>query len=177
MGATDHRWAFLLNGGGRKHVHRPPYRISRGRVPLQVVSAPSVESWFEEFDPQGVEPFTLVVLDCSELIECVWDEDQWTMHPVEAPLVRASWTLYDEHWQLERRRWFAEWLKEVPEPSPEAVWRFHRSKHTDRADQDLMVDRGFLKTIALSQFVVGPQGWSHRYLDSVSGREIQGGRS
>jgi len=177
MGATQNRWAFLLNGGGRKHAHRPPYRISRGRVPLEVVSAPSIEDWYKEFNPQGVEPFTLVVLDGSELIECVWDAEHWTMRQVEAPLVRASWTLYDSDWQLERRRWFSEWLMEVPEPSPEAVWNFHRSSHTDQIDKDLMVDRGFLKTVALSQFVVGPRGWSHRYLDTLSGREIQGGGS
>ena len=64
--------AVLLNDAFLKHFRKPPYRVSRGVVLLDIVGATEPLRHFEEIDLNGIEPFTLVLLVDGDLWDCRW---------------------------------------------------------------------------------------------------------
>ncbi len=167
------RFVYLLNGGRKHHRHEPPYRMSRGRIPIEIAQAVSVEAWAETFDPTGIEPFTSICFDREAITEFVWDGSGWVVDHPEPPFIRASWTLYDLEAQQLRKLWLAEWLETEGEPSCAGQWDFHSRTHSDRPEIDMLVDRSFLKTIAVSQFAFESGRLQYRYRDLTVDSELE----
>ena len=167
------QFVYLLNGGRKRHSHRPPYRMSRGRIPIEIARSGSLELWMKDFDPTDIEPFTVLSFDRDTISECVWDGSELHFERPQPPFIRASWTLYDEEAQQLRRDWMGSWLASDEEPSRDGQWKFHMSSFTERAEIDLMVDRTFLKTVAVSQFCFDSGQLNHRYRDTQADSELQ----
>ena len=65
--------ACLLNGAFAKHKHAPPYRKSRGLVLMEYFSFKSASKFFENTNLEGIENFTLLMLEMGEFYELRWD--------------------------------------------------------------------------------------------------------
>jgi len=88
----------ILNGAFIKHKHRPPYRLSRGIMALDFFNYPTATDFFEKFDFEGIEPFTMIIFDDGKLYEFRWDEKE--KHIVQLDILKqyiwSSCTLYTE---------------------------------------------------------------------------------
>ncbi len=88
----------ILNGAYEKHSHRPPYRMSRGLVILQLLKYNSMDGFIDEVNLDGIEPFTMIMLNrnSDEKKILVWDEIQKYKEDVseEKIIVRSSSPLY-----------------------------------------------------------------------------------
>lgn len=88
----------VLNGEYKKHSHNPPYKMSRGLLILEVLKYPSIQTFINEIDLKGIEPFTLLIIDrkSKEKIILVWDET--TKHIEDLTfvneIIRSSSPLY-----------------------------------------------------------------------------------
>lgn len=148
--------AVLLNGAFIKHIHRPPYRMSRGLVLLDIIQAAIPLTRFREMDLGGIEPFTLVLLSAGCLWEVRWDglEKHVLTLDTTRPHIWSSATLYDEQAGKERKRWFDEWYRSTQWIASEDILAFHRSAGIGDQRNGLVMNRdNNMLTVSITSIV------------------------
>jgi hypothetical protein len=158
----------LLNGGFERHERKLPYGKSRGVVVRDLLAAEDFPEAAEAYDLSEVEPFTIVAADWQKKLnffEFVWDarEKHFKNLSLE-PYIWSSSPLYSEEMQQLRRLWFTEVQKEK-ELTPEALLDFHFSAGKGDKDKGVIMDRGFVKTMSISQIVVSEKKVDFFYKD------------
>ncbi|WP_422355879.1 NRDE family protein [Roseivirga pacifica] len=156
--ATDNQrfTLCLLNGGFEKHKHEPPYRLSRGQMVLQFFEYYDLADFKSQFEFEGIEPFTLVVIDALAgvaLEELVWDEKALRVRKLNSntPYIWSSSTLYPEPVRQERRNWFEKWLLDHKTFSQQEIISFHKSGGKGDAWNDFVMNReGKVQTISVT---------------------------
>ena len=154
----------LLNGGHARHRPGGPYRHSRGLVPLLFARAGGLSAFLHTFDPDGLEPFTLVAIDHAGPAVTLL---VWTGHALERlahdqarPGIWSSSTLYDEAMRAEREVWFRQALKGPDGGSAqERQMRFHHEGGMGSAppDRTIRMHRpGGLETVCITQHIRTP---------------------
>jgi hypothetical protein len=129
VASEDCRVVCLLNGAFVKHHHQPPYKRSRGTMVLDFFSFHTAPAFFERYDFEGMEPFTLIVVDKGALYELKWDEQQAHVRYLDAAgrFIWSSVTLYPPEIQEKRNGWFKDWLDGRQDFGLEAIQHFHRT--------------------------------------------------
>ncbi len=146
----------LLNGGFEKHSHKPPYRRSRGLMLLDFFAFERAESFASDYDFEGIEPFTLIILDSNKetkVSQLVWAGDKLDYKSLnnDTPYIWSSSTLYPDPVRLERKTWFDKWLKERNDFKQEEIIDFHLNGGKGDAWNDFVMDRnGEVKTVSLT---------------------------
>lgn len=168
MGCRDDGHTLgILNGGRELHERHPPYPVSRGMLVFRGLEAKDPVSWFLGLDPEGFEPFTLILAHPEGLEEGWWDGRLWQVerHNPLLPLLRASVPLYNAEQQERRAEWFRDFLGS-DKTGPREAWDFHATpRHTDPAE-DMIIERGgILKTISITQSSWAENHMEFRYLD------------
>jgi len=173
MGASDQkRLICLLNGGFEAHTRKDRYRMSRGVVVTQLLTEPDAVAIMHEIDLLDIEPFTVVMVDWSkslEVLEWVWDGEH--KHFEEKPLAPHIWSsslLYSSEEKRKREEWFSNFLFDHMSPSEEELLTFHRSAGDGNRETNLIMDRGFVKTKSISQFVKNDDDICFKYEDLQS---------
>ena len=161
----------LLNGGFKKHLRNPPYRKSRGLVVRELLAAPTFLETAENYDYDGIEPFTAVVVDYLnqlQFTELVWDGND--RHLKDLPLESNIWSsslLYSSEEVFLRRQKFEAFEKHHA-LTPENLLKFH-SSGGEEGKEGLVIDRGFLKTCSITQITKTPSSAKMWYRDLSSG--------
>ncbi|WP_324721752.1 NRDE family protein [Salinimicrobium sp. HB62] len=146
----------LLNGGFKKHERRLPYGKSRGVVVKDLLAAENFPEAAEAYDLTEVEPFTIVAADWQNelcFFEFVWDGRE--KHLKELPLKPHIWSsspLYSEEMKQLREKWFAQ-LQQERELTSETLLDFHFSAGKGDKDKGVIMDRGLVRTVSISQIV------------------------
>ncbi len=162
----------LLNGAFERHIHQPPYRLSRGLIFLAIFDSPTPVHEFEQIDLDQIEPFTLVIWQQQALWEARWDgrNKTWRTLPDDVMHIWSSATLYDEAVRHKREAWFARWQASAPVISTESIERFHEFAGDGDAATDLRMNReGLLQTVSISNITIGASGSVFRYNDLLQG--------
>ena len=121
----------LLNGAFEAHKRTPPYRLSRGQMVLEFFKYAHVNSFLSDYDFDGIEPFTLVLVESAkttELTELVWDGSAahtQSLNPTEAH-IWSSATLYPKAIADQRAGWFDDWLQSHTQSEQRQIMDFHR---------------------------------------------------
>lgn len=149
------RLICLLNGAFKKHTRKSQYKKSRGVIVKELLAAENAVDTIEKYDLEGVEPFTIVMVEWKEelkLYELVWDE--YEKHFSELPLESKIWcssTLYTDEMKIIRKQWFEDYFGEK-ESSLENILNFHEHYGIGDKNLDLQIDRGMLKTVSITSF-------------------------
>lgn len=162
----------ILNGAFVKHKHRPPYRLSRGIMALDFFSFPNAEDFFEKFDFEGIEPFTMVIFDDGKLYELRWDESQKHIKNLDTSISHlwASCTLYSEEWQIKRQSWFAEWLLKNQVVNQSTVLDFHKNAGEGNLEFDVIMNRqNIVRTTSVTCIEKNKTEMMIRYEDILDG--------
>lgn len=116
----------VLNGGYENHSHRPPYRMSRGLVILELLKFSSVEEFIAQIDLNEIEPFTMIMIDLefNQKQILVWNGKEKFIENLseEKLIVRSSSTLYDNSEKLYHKGNF-ESLNSI---NPEEIYKVHQ---------------------------------------------------
>ena len=174
VGASSQKRALtLMNGGFVAHKRKDAYRLSRGVVVLKLLETDSVRDFVRGFDFQGIEPFTVVLLDWAEkpeLLQMVWDEEELHLEslPFE-PRIWSSSPLYTSEMHAKREEWFDEFKKENKLVRASELWRFHHEAGKGDKKVGLQIDRGVVRTKSITQLVLTPQVVESIYHDLESG--------
>lgn len=146
----------LLNGAFLAHKRTPPYRLSRGQMVLEFFKYASVDGFLSEYVFEGIEPFTLVLVDSTEetrVTELKWDGTKAHTRPLDASKAHiwSSATLYPEEIAEQRANWFDQWLQQHESFEQEQIMEFH--KYGGRGDlwNNFVMKRGDnLQTVSIT---------------------------
>jgi len=161
----------LLNGAFIPHSSQAPYRRSRGLILLDLADSESPLQTFRDLPLQGIEPFTLVLLEKGRLYACRWDgqEKKEEQPDPSLPHIWSSVTLYTPEVIDQRRGWFETWLLENPTPLQDDVLQLH-TRTGDDPRNDLRMDRdGRLLTLSITSLERTSGAADLQYLDLLAG--------
>ncbi len=166
--------ACLLNGAFDKHHRTPPYRMSRGKVVMATFTFSSAYAFIEDFDFSGIEPFTLILVEHNprKLFELRWDGEH--LHFREPEVDRAhiwsSATLYPTEIAMQREQWFVDWQTQK-NWALQDIRLFHHQAGIGDAHNDLVMDRGFVKTVSITSVFHNEEETQMHYKELLDGIE------
>ncbi len=175
IGISDKKTMIcLLNGGFEIHERLISYRQSRGVVVKDLLSADDLKEAIRAYDCRGIEPFTIVAANWQNdllLLEFVWDGKKKHLRQLKKDTyIWSSSTLYTKEMKGIRENWFRAFEKQNLFTS-DAIMDFHKHQGIGDKDVDLQIDRGFLKTISITQIVQDDEGISMRY-ENLDNNEV-----
>lgn len=152
--SQKNRVVCVLNGAFEIHERQSSYRISRGKVAKDLMSAHNITNTINDYDFKGIEPFTVVIADWNEglkFFELIWDEAH--MHFTELPLRSKIWsssTLYNKAMRDERLRWFQD-FKSEHHLNAKNIQKFHKNAGAGNLDYGVVINRGNVRTTSITQ--------------------------
>ncbi len=152
----------LLNGAAQKHEFRNHWRKSRGLILLELAASRSFFDAWNEIDLYEIEPFTIVCYSNGELTQVRWDgnvKEKLSLDPAENYIWSSS-PLYTMEVRELRSRLFSEFLQ----AEDSDIMDFHL-KTNQNPDESIAIDRGFLKTLSVTQARISSDHVSIAYLD------------
>jgi len=169
LGVSDKkRLICLLNGGFEAHKREDRYRMSRGIVVKMLLVASDLISEVNAFNFTDIEPFTIVAVNYEKevsLYEFVWDGMK--AHFTQKPLVSTIWSsslLYDQATKQKREQWFSSFI-EINRLNDKDLLEFHKTAGVGDISIDLIMNRGFIKTKAITQVIFEDAELKMRYED------------
>lgn len=173
IGVSDKKRAInLLNGAFEPHERKASYRLSRGVVVKDLLVADDVVEAIDRYDFSGVEPFTLILVDWSKglkLYKLVWDEKQKHFNLLRSGnYIWSSSPLYSVTMKSEREKWFNDFL-ESNNKTTGSLLSFHQTAGDGNPVTNLIMDRGFIKTVSITQIEKKGNKISMLYIDIQSG--------
>jgi uncharacterized protein with NRDE domain len=150
--SSKNRLICVLNGAFIKHKKKASYKKSRGVIGKEMLKTINVLSYVDKLDLNGVEPFTMVIVDWNNdlcLYELIWDEKKKHFNKLknEAKIWSSS-TLYEESIKEVRKQWFKDWVKNN-EFTLESILGFHHSEIGD-TEQSILMKRSYVETVSIT---------------------------
>ncbi len=161
----------LLNGAFVKHAKRDDYRQSRGLMLIDFFKFPTCQEFIDQFQFEGMEAFTLVVLESKQevyLTELIWDEHKLHVRklPPDKAHIWSSSTLYNKEMKIEREQWFWNWLKDETQLESSSVVNFHKTGGSGNFEYGLFMNRqNIVRTVSITQIAISSQAHSMQYFD------------
>lgn len=165
------RTAALLNGGNKEHVHQPPYRHSRGLVILDYFQYSGFHEFFNNYNFEGLEPFTLIIIEDGKIFETIVDEDGPRHEELrdDEPFIYCSTSLYTPLSRKVRSKKFHQWINGNPLNNRDTILNFHQ-KHLFEMEKDKSKVPGnhILKTVSISSVINSGKKLDFDYFDLVN---------
>lgn len=171
IGSCGNFTLCLLNGGVEKHIPKPPYRQSRGKVILDFFEYYSVQFFLQSYSFNGIEPFTLVIIESQKeriLHEIRWTGEEILYQEKEANVAHiwSSVTLYSPAIIQQRENWFKDFLQEIL--NKESLLDFHHFGGKGHAKSNLKVNfENQLKTVSITQYTITRNEFTIHYEDLI----------
>ncbi|MCO6488138.1 MAG: NRDE family protein [Phaeodactylibacter sp.] len=169
--SSANRLACILNGAFEKHERHPPYRRSRGLMALDFFEYPAAEDFLDDYRFEGMEPFTLIVLEQGRLLEFRWDEQQGHRQWLDASQLRiwSSAPLYPPEIRRKREQWFDEWRKGRNRFTREEILDFHFNAGEGDPWNDVVMNRGdIVRTVSVTSIVKDAAALDMQYHDLLN---------
>jgi hypothetical protein len=168
--------AVLLNGAFLPHVPLSTYRKSRGLILLDIIQTSRPSSTLVKINLEGIEPFTIVLMESGSLYEFRWDGHERYCKQLSAhrPHIWSSATLYDGLIVKKREQWLAAFLNRNPNPTQLDILNFHRFTGEGDSSNDLLMarDNEYATVSITSLFLTAARG-GMKYLDLLTGETAE----
>ncbi|WP_166387969.1 NRDE family protein [Polaribacter sp. 11A2H] len=173
IGLSDKsRLVCLLNGGFKIHTRKSSYKMSRGIIVKNILSADNGVVYINNFDFTEIEPFTLVLVDWKndlETYELVWDGTVKHFNKLpQEPKIWSSSTLYTEEMKEMRQVWFSNWLLDNNEFHQEKIVEFHQKENLGTLGTSPKMKREFVETVSVTSVIKKNLDVKMHYLDFVN---------
>lgn len=147
------RIASLLNGGNELYSYSPPYRHSRGKVILDYFSYPNFDTFYNTYNFNKLEPFTLLVFEDNTIFELIVNESNIRLKELDAkrPHIFSSNSLYTKDSIENRRLIFQEWYYKSLNISQDETMRFHQKfLFENEKDKSRILGEYILNTVSIT---------------------------
>ena len=169
--SNKNRLVCLLNGGFENHNRKLSYKMSRGIIVKNILSADNAVTFINEFNFLDIEPFTLVLVDWKfnlETYELVWDGKTKHFNKLkQEPKIWSSSTLYTNEMKQLRKGWFANWLSENKQFSKESILAFHKNDTLGDKEIAPKMKRTFVETVSITATEKRNEKVSMDYFDLI----------
>lgn len=156
IASSTARTVCLLNGAFRAHRSKPPYKHSRGLVVLDAFNYLSLQSFVENYNFTGLEPFTLLLIEIGQLLVLRWDGGQLfiTEKNANQKHIWSSATLYKPEVVKKRQEWFDSWVSSTEDLSLDSIRKFHLTAGDGEPENAVRMRRDNLyQTVSLTSVV------------------------
>tara|TARA_B100000767_G_scaffold275659_1_gene314104 strand:- start:12030 stop:12758 length:729 start_codon:yes stop_codon:yes gene_type:complete len=125
----------ILNGAFDPHLSDGTYKMSRGKMALKFFEYKDYQTFVNNFEFEGMEPFTFIIFDQGILVELRWDELKLHIKELSNSEIHlwSSSTLYPASWQIDRQEQLIKWLSQGVR-SQEEVMDFHKVEFPFKRD-------------------------------------------
>ena len=175
--STKNRLVCLLNGGFKNHIRHRYYKMSRGIIVKNILSADKVVAYINNYDFTDIEPFTLILVDYHlqlEAYELVWDgKKKHFTKLAQDPKIWSSSPLYTEEMKALRKEWFSEWLEENDSFRQEKIIDFHQNESLGNRGISLTMKRAFVETVSITSVKKIASTIEITYLDLKTTKTVQ----
>lgn len=175
--STKNRLVCLLNGGFTNHIRNQYYKMSRGIIVKNILSADNGVAYINNFDFMGIEPFTLILVDYHlqlQAYELVWDGNKKHLTKLESePKIWSSSPLYNEEMKAVRKEWFSDWLAENHSFQQEKIIDFHQNESLGNREVSLIMKRAFVETVSITSVKKIAETIEITYLDLRTAKTVQ----
>ena len=164
----------LLNGAFKKHIHQPPYRMSRGLVVLDFFKYNDAVEFNKKYDFKGIEPFTMLIICTTDELcfyELRWDGERTYLSHIDEdkPHIWSSATLYSQEVIAQRKSWFIDFLNNNPTFTKEDIIHFHKFGGTGNITNDILMNRdNIVRTVSISMVHRSNKDLYMNYTDVIS---------
>ncbi|MFY8127448.1 MAG: NRDE family protein [Chitinophagaceae bacterium] len=145
--------AVLLNGAFEKHVSKPPYKQSRGKIIPTILSCNNPTLAVEQINFIGIEPFTLILYGNKSLVEYKWDGNKLHsnfLHSNQCYLWNSA-TLYSKEMEVQNQKELNYLCSSLT--SKNDVFDFHYSKKYElQLPQNSALNN--IKTVSITQVII-----------------------
>ncbi len=152
--SSKNRLVCLLNGGFESYDREASYKMSRGVIVKAILKSDDFESDINDFDFEGIEPFTIVLVDWNgdlKTYELVWDGKQKHYTKLkQEPKIWSSSTLYTKEEKRLRNDWFAHWLKNNQDFKQEEILKFHLNSDFGTPENSPKMKRSYVETVSIT---------------------------
>jgi uncharacterized protein with NRDE domain len=148
--------AVLLNGAFKKHIAAPPYRKSRGLILLQIIEADKPLAFFNGFNLDNIEPFTVVLYQPGQLHEVRWDGTKKFEKQLDIAgnYIWSSSTLYTDEIIQRRKNLFQQFINASTNVTASGIHYFHNNNNGDVENGFIIERETGMKTFSITQAVV-----------------------
>jgi Transport and Golgi organisation 2 len=164
--------AVLLNGGFVCHTSQPPYRKSRGQVIPDLATFKDAKDFYQNYNFEGIEPFTLLIFEHGEkreIFEIRWCNNQKFFKKIDEtqPEIWSSATLYTPEATAKRKAWYFHLIAQNNNhPLPSTILDFHIHGGKEDSHDSIHLRRSEeLKTLSTTQISIDAEGHTMVYQD------------
>lgn len=165
--SSNKRLVCLLNGGFQNHKSTGNYTKSRGLIVKELLLVKdNIHNYIKTIVLENIEPFTIIIVDWHksklQLLELVWTGDTRFISQLDSQKshIWSSATLYDNTMKQLREEWFNQWQK-----TNKPILDFHHNAGIGDAKVDVLMDRGKIGTVSISQIIKQRDAISFSYED------------
>ena len=170
--SNKNRLVCLLNGEFKKHIRNTYYKMSRGIIVKNILSAEDAVSYIHDFNFDDIEPFTIVLVDWNhqlETYEFVWDgKKKHFTKLAQEPRIWSSSPLYTDDMKQLRNEWFENWLADNNKFTQEKILEFHKNDTLGSPENSIKMKRSFLETVSITSIEKNGNNMSMEYLDVLN---------
>jgi uncharacterized protein with NRDE domain len=122
------QFACVLNGAFEPHQRKEFYTISRGIMALTYFDYVTIDEFINEFNFEGMEPFTIILYNKGDFKELKWDELELHVRSLSLQNIHlwSSATLYNQEWWLDRSVNFKEFVARK-QPDQVGIMDYHKT--------------------------------------------------
>ncbi len=168
VASNTNQFVCILNGAFDRHQRKAKYRRSRGLMALDFFSFKNVHSFFNRYQFEEMEPFTMISYDNGELVEIRWDGQgkHWKSLDTKAQYIWSSSTLYPSAMQEKRQAWFDTWRNMQTNFDKNIILDFHRNGGEGDPYNDFVMNRmNLVQTVSITCIAKKGQQIQMNYLD------------
>ena len=168
--STNGKVACLLNGAFIKHKHIPPYRKSRGLVLMDYFQANSAIEYHNKVDLNGIENFTLLMLENGMVYEFRWDGEEkfFQLKDESESHLWSSCTLYPEEVAEQKNEKFHHWIEKIESPNAEEIAFFHGLNNAE----GFLLELPMVKTVSITSIEKTPTHIQMDYHDLLTNTDV-----
>lgn len=122
------QFACVLNGAFEPHQRKEFYTMSRGIMALAYFDYATIDEFINEFNFEGMEPFTLILFNKGDFKELKWDEVELHVRTLSIQDIHlwSSATLYNHDWWIDRSVNFKEFVARQ-QPDQVGIMHYHKT--------------------------------------------------
>jgi len=157
----------LMNGAFKPHVRKASYRMSRGRVTIELLAADDIMEYFETMDLRDIEPFTVIAIDEVNVKVFRWDEERKHIEQLSKELAHiwSSATLYEPRVAEARLDYFNDHIDSFAQ-NPDSLKSWHMN--LIEGAPSVLLDLPAVRTVSITSIQSDNEQLSMKYEDLLN---------